>query len=348
MSDFRLKSYEFRREREKSWHELGELVTRVERRGLHKLSAEELQRLPQLYRAVISSLSVARAISLDKNVIAYLDGLATRAYFAIYARRRGFFAAIGVFFAATFPRAVRQIRWAFALSLILMLLGVLTGYALTDQDPDRYYAFVGEGQAQGRTPEASAEQLEAVLYKHVDDGGTLAHLAAFLFTNNARIGILCFALGFAAGVPVMLLLFTNGAAFGAMWALYASKGLGLDFFAWVMPHGVTELLAIVLCGAAGLSIGYGVVFPGRYRRLDNVAIRGRQAAAIAMGAVAMLFVAALIEGILRQVVQAIDFRIAVLTITAIGWAAYFTLAGRRRERAEAEAQLALALEASPP
>ncbi|MCA9513651.1 MAG: hypothetical protein KC635_01795, partial [Myxococcales bacterium] len=63
MAQFTLKSFEFRREREAQWRELEQLVDRVEGRGLGALSAEELHRLPSLYRAALSSLSVARAIS---------------------------------------------------------------------------------------------------------------------------------------------------------------------------------------------------------------------------------------------------------------------------------------------
>ena len=45
-------------------------------------------RLPGLHRAALSSLSVARAISLDRNVVEYLEMLATRAHFAVYGTKR--------------------------------------------------------------------------------------------------------------------------------------------------------------------------------------------------------------------------------------------------------------------
>ena len=329
MANYTLKSFEFRREREAKWRELEELVERVEKRGLANLGSEELHRLPSLYRAALSSLSVARAISLDKNVIAYLDGLAARAYFAVYCRKRFLGASALTFLFGTFPRLVRGMRWALLLAVTLVALGATAGYVLTSQDSDRYFTFVGEDMANGRTPAASKEELAEVL---TDDGGgtaaMLTRFAAFLFTHNAKIGLMCFALGFVAGVPVMLLLFINGLGLGAMWALYASRGLGFEFFAWAMPHGVTELLAVCLCGAAGLAVGYGVVFPGRYRRLDNLARRGRQAAVVAIGAVVMFFIAALIEGFFRQIVHSTDVRVVVVVLTGAGWLAFFTWAGR--------------------
>ena len=82
-----LKSREFRKGREDGWRDLEDLVQRVERRGVHALSLDELERLPILYRAALSSLSVARTIALDRNLLLYLENLALRAYLAVYGPR---------------------------------------------------------------------------------------------------------------------------------------------------------------------------------------------------------------------------------------------------------------------
>ena len=82
-----LKSSEFRKGRQDSWRELEGLVGRVERRGVRSLSLDELQRLPILYRAALSSLSVARTIALDRNLLLYLESLALRAFLAVYGPR---------------------------------------------------------------------------------------------------------------------------------------------------------------------------------------------------------------------------------------------------------------------
>ena len=84
-----LKSSEFRKGREEGWRELEKLVGRVERRGVRSLTLDELQQLPILYRAALSSLSVARTIALDRNLLLYLENLALRAYLAVYGPRVG-------------------------------------------------------------------------------------------------------------------------------------------------------------------------------------------------------------------------------------------------------------------
>jgi uncharacterized membrane protein SpoIIM required for sporulation len=154
-----------------------------------------------------------------------------------------------------------------------------------------------------------------VLYETKKSGDGLTVFASYLFTNNAKIGILCFSLGFAAGLPTALLLLYNGLALGAMTALYHSRGLGGEFLAWVAGHGVTELGAVALCGGAGLALGGAILFPGRRRRLDSLAHCGRNAAPLVIGAVLMLLLAALLEGYFRNRVHSVELRWAVAAAT---------------------------------
>jgi uncharacterized membrane protein SpoIIM required for sporulation len=327
-----LKSAAFRAEREATWRELEGLVGRVERKGVRTLEPAELARLPVLYRATLSSLSVARAISLDRNALEYLESLCGRAYLAVYGTRRHLREALGDFFARRFPRAVRAHAPQLAVSAGLLLLGALAGFALTRADPERFYAFVDPTTSQGRGPTSSTEALRQVLYADRKASELLQTFAAFLFSHNARIGLTAFALGFAGAVPAALLMFANGLVLGAFGALYASRGLSLEFWAWVMPHGVTELTAVALCGAAGLALGQALLFPGREERLPGLARRGREAGVVALGAVALFFVAALVEGIFRQLVHAVPVRYAVAAGSALVLAAYLATAGKEEAR----------------
>jgi uncharacterized membrane protein SpoIIM required for sporulation len=285
-----------------------------------------------LYRATVSSLSVARAVSLDRNVLDYLESLSARAYLHVYGPRRSFPQVVGTFLARSFPRLVRRHAIALALAAAVMAAGAVAGWQLCERDPELFYAFVPGELVQGRGPTASTEALREMLYSTRERADELAIFAASLFDNNARVGMFAFALGFAAGVPVFLLMLTTGLMLGAFGQLHAARGLGVEFWGWVLPHGVTELLAVLLCGAAGLVIAKGLVFPGRYSRLENLARDGREAGMIVVGAVLMLFVAALIEGIFRQTVRSDTVRYVVAVSSALLWLAYFTLAGRVTDR----------------
>ena len=333
MAGFELKSAQFRREREAAWKELEGLLARLEKQGLRSLTADELNRLPVLYRSAVSSLSVATAISLDKNLLDYLTALVGRAYIAVYGAKRRVGEAAADFFLVRFPWAVRRYFLFVLAAYALLGLGVLTGYRLTLADPERYYSLVDDGLSQGRNPASSTRELRDVLYG--GGKGPLGFFATALFTHNAGIGLACFAVGFVAGVPVIYLLFTNGLILGALAALYQSRGLGAEFWAWILPHGITELSAVCLCGAGGMALGAALLFPGRHTRMRNLALQGREVALLALGAVVMFLVAGVIEGIFRQVVQDVAVRWSLATLTLVFWSWYFLAVGRRPSRGPA-------------
>ena len=332
MADDLLKSYRFRVEREGTWRELDALIARAERHGLHTLDADELVRVPGLYRACMSSLSVARSISLDANLLAYLESLSLRAYFVVYGVRANLGQVLARFFRRDFPAAVRRTRWSIALAAFLLLVGVATGWAVTAKEPAWFEAFVSSAMAQGRTPDATREDLAKTIFDKPEAADQLTAFATFLFTHNARIGMLCFALGAAFGVPVVLLLLYNGLTIGAICAVFGGKDLTGEFLAWLAIHGTTELAAIVLCGAAGFHLGGAMINPGRRTRLAALREKGRTATTLMVGAVLMLFVAALLEGFGRQLIIDTTTRMAVGCTMLVLWLAYFAVAGRSVSR----------------
>ncbi|MFG0316263.1 MAG: stage II sporulation protein M [Planctomycetota bacterium JB042] len=323
-----IRSIAFRRGREKGWKELEQLVTRVEKRGPRALSSRELTRLPLLYRACVSSLSVARTISLDRNLLAYLESLASRAYGCVYGARAGVRGAVRRFLASGFPRAVRGIAPEVLASAGTLALGAAVAFFMVRADPELFYAFVDADLAGGRDPSAPTDALREGLYAERGVADGLVVFASYLFTHNARIGMLSFGLGFAAGVPVLGLLFLNGLMLGAFAALYHSRGLAVDLWGWILPHGVPELLAIVLCGAAGLRVGRALLFPGRHSRLENLGRAGRAGARVVAGAVGLLLVAGLIEGFFRQLVTDVAARYAFAITNAAVLTIYLLRCGR--------------------
>ena len=153
-----------------------------------------------------------------------------------------------------------------------------------------------------------------------------------LFSHNTMVGIMTFGLGMAAGVPTIMLSVYQGLPLGAMIALHYDRGLTIDFLGWLAIHGVTELGALVLFAAGGLVIAEKILFPGRYSRIENLALHGRLAAQMAVGAVLMLFVAAILEGGFRQLVANTPLRFAIGFGIGALWLAYFSLAGREVRR----------------
>jgi uncharacterized membrane protein SpoIIM required for sporulation len=328
-----LRSDRFRLEREADWRRLDAIVTRMEKGRLRKLSDEDLLALPVLYRTVASSLSIAREISLDAATLAYLESLVQRAWFIVYGPRASLGSWLRRFLGGGWSAAVRAIWPDLLLALVVMIVGTAVGWMLVAGDAEWYHALVPGQFADARVPGAGREVLERTLFSSPSEE-PLAAFAAYLFGNNAQVSILAFALGFAFGVPSLMLLVHNTAVLGAMLWLYHDAGLTLDFVAWLSIHGTTELFAILLSGGAGLHIGRAMAFPGDRSILEAAGEAGRRASQVMVGVVLMLIVAALLEGFGRQLINNTPGRLGIGIAMLLFWLAYFFGLRRKADAAE--------------
>jgi uncharacterized membrane protein SpoIIM required for sporulation len=322
-------SRRFRAARENEWHQLEDILTRAEGGSLRSLHDDELLALPTLYRGALSSLSVARETSLDLELVTYLEGLCARAYFFVYGVRTSPGGRLAAFFRSDWPAAVRALWRETLVSFGFTLIGIIAGYMLVAADPSWYDSFVSPDLASGRDFHATTAALRATLYD-TDSTSMLSVLATFLFTHNAQVSVLSFALGFVFGVPTSMLLVYNGAMGGAFIALFASHGLGWQMGGWLIIHGSTEIFAIILAGAAGFRIGWSVVFPGEEGRLAAAAAAGRNAGLVMMGVLVMLLCAGLLEGLGRQLITSDGLRYGIGIFMLAGWCTYFYAPRPRR------------------
>ncbi len=327
-----LRSDRFRLERETDWRRLEAIVAALEKNRLRRISDEDLLALPVLYRQAASSLAVARETSLDAGTLVYLESLVRRAWFQVYGPRTSLIGWLKRFFGGGWSGAVRAIWLELCIALAVMVAGTAAGWLLVARDSDWYYTLVPGGFLDNRRPGASRAELAETLGVQPDSEG-LTVFATYLFSNNTGVAILAFALGFAFGVPTVLLLVYNMAALGAMLWLFAQAGLGWQFAAWLSVHGTTEFLAILLAGAAGIHIGRTMAFPGERSLLAAASVSGRRAAQVMAGVVLMLGMAGLLESYAREQVAEPLARAAIGGTMLLLWAALFLLVRRRAEPA---------------
>jgi len=322
----------FRDEREADWIAFDLLLTKLEKRGAKALTSEELLELPILYRATLSSLSIARATSLDKALLDHLEALSIRGYFLVYGVRETRWSRTRRFFLYDWPAAVRSVWKETIIIALIITLGALTSWSLVAHNPEWYFNFVPEEMSGGRDPRATVEFLKSTIGHGKaaagDEESALHMFAAFLFTHNSGVSIMSFALGFAFGVPTMMLEYYQGIGLGAMLAVFTDKGLGVDFGGWLFIHGTTELFAAALSGAAGLRIGTAVVFPGARGRLEAASDAGRVAGKVMVGVILMLLVAGLLEGFGRQLITDTLLRYGIGTLMLLFWLAYYYIPRR--------------------
>ncbi len=325
-----IRSARFRAEREAGWQRLDALVKRAEKSGAKALSYEEALELASLYRQAMNALSVARAISMDRALLTYLDALCARAYLVVYAPQESLGGLFTRLITHGIPQAVRRSGPALLIGFLAMILGGVLGAVLYDLDRSWFYTFVPGGLADGRTPEASAEYLRSTLFDGGGQGDDLSTFATFLFSHNTQVAILTFALGVFVTLPSFLLTFYNGLLLGAFWRMFDEKGLGYELTGWLSIHGVTEIAAICVACAGGAQLGLAILQPGDLTRRAALRHRGRDAVKLMLLAALMLVAAAVLEGFFRQTVQSTGARLAIGWGIGALWVLWLGLSGRER------------------
>lgn len=322
--------------RKKEWEELDKLVRRASsvRNALHRMTPEELNRLDALYRRATVDLAQVNSRTSDRELQQYLNQLVAAAHTIIYLpQREALGKRAGMFLLDGFARCViRQWRYHLA-SLLLLLVGVLGGYEASMRDPAATYALMPAQET--RRIGSGAEQLIQYLRGGRDQGTEKkTFFASFLFSNNLRVGMLALASGILAGIPTVLLTVYNGMMLGVFTAVHHANGIYTEYWAWILPHGITEIGAIVLCGGMGLYLGRSILCPGRYSRMQSLNNAGKEAFLTIMGVALMLVAAAIIESFIRQSYLSTEQRLIFAGSTALFWAAYFTWGALRQRTLE--------------
>jgi uncharacterized membrane protein SpoIIM required for sporulation len=270
-----------------AWERLDELATRSGR-GLRGLAPAEVDELVGLYQRVSSHLSHARSAYRDPALTGRLTRLVGRANGVIYGGGRPrTLGAIADFFVWRFPAAVYQSgRFVAASAALLLVPAVAMGAWLATSDA----ALDASG------PEAVREAYLEEDFESYYSSQPAADFASQVTVNNIQVSLLAFAGGIIACLPSAALLVYNGAAVGMAAGLFADAGELGKFFGLILPHGMLELTAVVVAGAAGLRLGWSLVAPGDRTRAQAVGEEARRCVVIALGLVLAFVVAGLIEG----------------------------------------------------
>ena len=304
------------------WARLEDLLARVDRSGVRRLPAEDIDALAFGYRAATSDLAIARTRRYDARLVAYLNRLVARAHARVYAgtTAAGWSPAAHLFTTA-FPREVRRSWRAIALCVLITIATAAISYRATIADPADAYAFV------------PARQIPLVDRSLHDsnfgfDRAFAPAMSAMIVTNNVRVAASAFAGGITAGILTLYIIGSNGLMLGTLGAVFTARGFGPDFWATIAPHGVIELSAIQIAGAAGLLLAAGIVRPGRARRVDALTANAARALTLMLGVAGLLAVAGTIEGFVSPQRLSADVRLAIGALTAVALVAYLGFAGR--------------------
>ncbi len=274
-----------------------------------------------------SDLAYAQGRGYDESLLEYLNRSVARAHAQVYARApESSMHRIADFYARVFPQEFRRSLPYVAICTAITAASAVVAYVLVRNHPADAYALLPRSLVSENIRKSLHDSNFAV------DPSFGPTMSAAIITNNVKVAIIAFAGSVTFGALTVYIIATNGLMLGGMGALFTNAGFGSDFWATIAPHGVIELTAIQIAGAAGLLIAAAAIYPGRRRRRDLIVENARRAGTLIVGVASMLIVAGTIEAFVSPRRWPESVRLAIGLATAVALILYFASAGKRDHR----------------
>ncbi|MBX3112524.1 MAG: stage II sporulation protein M [Fimbriimonadaceae bacterium] len=308
------------------WRRLEEMCARGSA-STRAFSGNELVEFVRLYRQASGDLAYLMTHSSNAEVVVYLNNVVGKSYAVLYRTPTKRFADVVrsslLAVAQTFRRRVAF----FALSVAVFLVGAGYSYTMLSVRPESREYFVSP---------LEEENFAAWREGRFDPrtAGESTMMSGFYSSNNPRVAIMTVGVStVSAGTLTTFILWRTGIQMGAL--SHDMVGVGHIGFliSSIMPHGASELTGMFIAGAAGYVLAWALVFPGRRKRLDAVREAGKDAFTLCMTSVAMMFIAAPIEGFFSfnpAVPQAAKVVFGLVALSA--WGLFFFGYGRNADR----------------
>jgi uncharacterized membrane protein SpoIIM required for sporulation len=303
-------SFSWLNKRQPYWARLESLLGQVKRQGLHSLGRSELRELGLLYRQTATDLSSVRGDPSSLQQSRYLNQLLARAHTALYGGQKKTFGDVFRFFGEDYPRIFRRFLPYTLTATAIFVFGAVAGTFIALSNPDFMREFLSPAMV------STIEKHEMWTHSVVS---MKPQASSFIMTNNMSVSFMAFAGGITAGVGTIYLLFFNGVMMGVVATACGLNQMSIPLWSFVAPHGVLELPAIFIAGAAGLRVAQALLFPGHQSRRDSLATGGTEAVRLLVGVIPMLVVAGTIEGFFSpsSVPVALKFLLAGAVFTAL-------------------------------
>jgi uncharacterized membrane protein SpoIIM required for sporulation len=284
--------------------------------------------LAEHYMLLCQHLAIAKERLYDAALVERLNNLVLGVYRELYRYRAQTRLNIYAFFKRDFPLAIYRHRYFILLSFLVMVLPGLVAGAWTYLDEDAVYSVLDSSQVRQveRMYDPQARKLGRQREAETD-----IFMFGFYIKNNIGIAFRCFAGGMVIGIGTLLVLFFNGMFMGSIAGHLTRLDYVDTFYPFVVGHASFELTAIVFSGAAGLRLGYAILNPGQFSRLDALREAGRDVVPMLYGIFLMLVIAAFLEAFWSSSTSlSIEVK---YTVGAVLWALVllYSFSGRRYE-----------------
>lgn len=247
------------------------------------------------YVELTDDLSYARTFYPESKVTRYLNGLAAQMHRGLMQNKREERGRFVSFWKYELPTLFYYSHRTLAVSAIFFLVACLIGWVSAINDPTFVRLILGDEYVN-----MTLENIKKGNPLGVYGGSDQASMFFQITINNIGVSLRAFVAGVFASVGTLVMLFYNGVMLGAFQAFFYERGLLTQSLLKIWIHGTLEISAIVIAGAAGLTLGNGLLFPGTLPRMESFKRGAKQGLKIAVGLVPIFIMAGFLESFVTR------------------------------------------------
>lgn len=309
-----MKEEQFIKSNSDTWRELETLSTIINKKTLKTLPSKDVKRFLQIFRQSSHHLAYARTHYPKSSVVSYLNSLLSKSHSHVYAVKKISPSGLIKYIAYDFPKLLKEYRWFIISSFSFFAIGVLLSLILVLINVNNANLFL-------------PENLIASVKSGNIGGGEWNHplMSSSIMVNNIAVSLKAFVLGITIGIGTVYVLFYNGVILGALTSLIYIYGDPMKYWSLILPHGIIELTAIFISGAAGLIIAKSILIPGEYSRKHSIIYGAKKSISLVIGVIFMLIIAGIIEGFFTPLNISVFSKLAFAAVTGVILIAYLSM-----------------------
>jgi uncharacterized membrane protein SpoIIM required for sporulation len=251
--------------------------------------------LADIYIDITNDLSFAQSHYPNSRIYFYLNSLSIRLHQFINRKKKEKFSRIITYWKQEVPLVMYSARKELLYSFLIFAISVVIGVFSTAEDEDFPRLILGDEYVNMTKQNIENEDPMAV-YK--SEGGGLMFLGITM--NNIKVSFYAFVYGIFTSIATAYIIIQNGIMLGCFQYFFYEQGLFKESLLTIWIHGTLEISAIVVAGAAGITMGNGWLFPGTYSRIVSFRKSARKGMKIIVGTIPIFIIAGFLESFVTR------------------------------------------------
>ena len=275
-------------------------------------SAADADEMAKNFTQLVDDLAYSKTFYPSSKVTRYINAEASRIYLSIYKNRKEESNRLLGFWKYDLPLTIRKHHRIILFSFILFMVFCFLGFFVSRDDENLTRSIFDENYLEETRKNIAAGNPFGV-YEHGNP--FLSWLGIMI--HNIRVSFLMFVSGIFCGIPSLYMLGQNSIMVGIFDQLFASKGLGVDFYLVVFVHGTLEMTSFIIASAAGIVLGKSFLFPGTIRRIDSFKKGAKDGVKMLIGLMPVFALAAFFEGFITRLYNDISLLTTIIVSLSV-------------------------------